>query len=194
MSDELASALRAIVGVDGVLTADDISQRPAGFMRQDTIQARLLIRPTTTSEVAAVLKLCHRHRRSVVAHGGLTGLVHGADTTAEQVVLSLERMRTIEEIDPVQRIAVVQAGVTLQALQEAVDIHDLSFPLDLGARGSATLGGNAATNAGGNRVIRYGMMRAMVLGMEVVLADGSIVSSLNRMVKNNAGYDLKQLF
>jgi FAD/FMN-containing dehydrogenase len=88
----------------------------------------------------------------------------------------------------------VQAGVVLQALQEAVDQHDLSFPLDLGARGSATLGGNAATNAGGNRVIRYGMTREMVLGIEVVMADGTIVSSLNHMIKNNAGYDLKHLF
>jgi FAD/FMN-containing dehydrogenase len=103
-------------------------------------------------------------------------------------------MNAIEEIDPAQRIAVVQAGVTLQALHEAVEQHDLSFPLDLGARGSATIGGNAATNAGGNRVIRYGMTRAMVLGLEAVLADGSVISSLNRMIKNNAGYDLKQLF
>jgi FAD/FMN-containing dehydrogenase len=103
-------------------------------------------------------------------------------------------MRAIEAIDPVQRIAVVQAGVTLQALQEAVERHQLSFPLDLGARGSATLGGNAATNAGGNRVIRYGMMRDMVLGLEVVLADGTILSSMNRLIKNNAGYDLKQIF
>ncbi len=103
-------------------------------------------------------------------------------------------MRAIELIDPVQRIAVVQAGVVLQALQEAVEPHDLSFPLDLGARGTATLGGNAATNAGGNRVIRYGMMRDMILGLEVVLADGTILSSMNHLIKNNAGYDLKQLF
>jgi FAD/FMN-containing dehydrogenase len=103
-------------------------------------------------------------------------------------------MRAIEAIDPVQRIAVVQAGVTLQALQEAVEQHDLSFPLDLGARGSATLGGNAATNAGGNRVIRYGMMRVMILGLEVVLADGTVMSSMNHLIKNNAGYDLKQIF
>ena len=112
----------------------------------------------------------------------------------DEVIVSTERMRAIELIDPVQRIAVVQAGVTLQALQEAAERHDLNFPLDLGARGSATLGGNAATNAGGNRVIRYGMMRDMVLGLEVVLADGTVLSSMNRLIKNNAGYDLKQLF
>jgi FAD/FMN-containing dehydrogenase len=103
-------------------------------------------------------------------------------------------MRAIENIDPVQRTATVQAGVVLQALQEAVEAQQLIFPLDLGARGSATLGGTAATNAGGNRVIRYGMMRDMVLGLEAVLADGSIVSSMSPLIKNNTGYDLKQLF
>ena len=93
------------------------------------------------------------------------------------VIVSLERMRSIEDINPRERTATVQAGVVLQALQEAVEPHGLAFPLDLGARGSATLGGNAATNAGGNRVIRYGMMRDMVLGLEVVLADGTVLST-----------------
>ena len=130
----------------------------------------------------------------VVTQGGLTGLVHGADAAPTEVILSMERMRAIEAIDPVQRTAVVQAGVVLQTLQEAVDAHDLSFPLDLGARGSATVGGNAATNAGGNRVIRYGMTRDMILGLEVVLADGTVVSSMNHLIKNNTGYDLKQVF
>ena len=116
------------------------------------------------------------------------------DAAPDQVIVSLERMRAIEEIDPRQRTATVQAGVTLQALQEAVEEHQLMFPLDLGARGTATLGGNAATNAGGNRVIRYGMMRDMVLGLEAVLADGTVVSSMNHLIKNNAGYDLKQMF
>src|ERR1019366_9251216 len=194
LEHELVEALRAIVGDSGVLTANEIAQRPAGFMRPDTLQARVLVRPKNTAEVAAILKLCNQKKRTVVTHGGLTGLVHGADAAPQDLVLSLERMNAIEEIDPAQRIAVVQAGVTLQALHEAVEQHDLSFPLDLGARGSATIGGNAATNAGGNRVIRYGMTRAMVLGLEAVLADGSVISSLNRMIKNNAGYDLKQLF
>src|SRR5690606_29664021 len=116
------------------------------------------------------------------------------DAGPDQVILSLERMRSIEDINPQQRTATVQAGVVLQALQEAAEAHELMFPLDLGARGTATLGGAAATNAGGNRVIRYGMMRDMVLGLEVVLADGTVVSALNPLLKNNTGYDLKQLF
>lgn len=194
MADGLVDALRELLGNEGVLTAEDLGQRSAGFLRADKLQARVLARPKTTEEVAAVLRLCGKERCPVVTQGGLTGLVHGADSTSDHVILSLERMNAIEEIDPLQRVAVVQAGVTLQALQEALERHDLAFPLDLGARGSATIGGNVATNAGGNRVIRYGMTRAMVLGVEAVLADGTVVSSLNRMIKNNAGYDLKQLF
>ncbi len=144
--------------------------------------------------ISAVLKWCNENNLSVVTHGGLTGLVHGADSTDDQVILSLERMNKIESIDPTQRCATVQAGVILQTFQEKIEEDGMIFPLDLGARGTATLGGNAATNAGGNRVIRYGMMRNMVLGLEVVLADGTVISSLNNLVKNNAAYDLKQLF
>jgi FAD/FMN-containing dehydrogenase len=191
---DMIGALRAIVGEAGVLDAADLATRSAGVLRPDTLRARALVRPRDTGEVSRVVRWCHDQGLGIVTQGGLTGLVHGADASPEEVILSLERMRAIEAIDPVQRIAMVQAGVTLQALQEAVEAHDLIFPLDLGARGSATLGGNAATNAGGNRVIRYGMMRDMVLGLEVVLADGAVLSSLNRLIKNNAGYDLKQIF
>jgi FAD/FMN-containing dehydrogenase len=162
-------------------------------MRPDNLKACALVRPAGTGEVARVLRYCHDQGVAVVTQGGLTGLVRGADAGAADVILSLERMRNIENIDPVQRVATVQAGVTLQSLQEAADAQGLFFPLDLAARGSATLGGNAATNAGGNRVIRFGMMRDMVLGLEAVLADGTVVSSMNQLLKNNTGYDLKQL-
>ncbi len=190
----LLDELRAIVGDAGVLDADAVAQRAAGSMRGDRLRARALVRPRDTAEVAAVLRCCHARGVAVVTHGGLSGLVGGADAAPDELILSLERMNAIESIDPVQRTATVQAGVVLQTLQEAVDAQGLSFPLDLGARGSATLGGNAATNAGGNRVIRYGMTRDQVLGLEAVLADGTVVPALNRLVKNNAGYDLKQLF
>ncbi|CAG9271559.1 FAD/FMN-containing dehydrogenase [Paraburkholderia unamae] len=191
---ELNDELRAIVGDAGVLDAAAVSERSAGFMRLDNLRARVLVRPADTEEVSRVLGFCHRRGLAVVTQGGLTGLVHGAEAGAADVILSLERMRGIEAIDPMQRTATVQGGVTLQALQEAVDQHDLSFPLDLGARGAATLGGIAATNAGGNRVLRYGMVRDMILGLEVVLADGTIIDSLNQLLKNNTGYDLKQWF
>jgi FAD/FMN-containing dehydrogenase len=191
---DIVGSLRAIIGENAVLDAADTATRSAGVWRPDNLQAAALARPANTEEVSKVMAWCHANDISVVTHGGLTGLVHGADAGPDQVILSLERMRSIEEINPVQRTATAQAGVTLQALQEAVEEHALMFPLDLGARGTATLGGNAATNAGGNRVIRYGMMRDMVLGLEVVLADGTVMSSLNHLIKNNAGYDLRQLF
>jgi len=187
-------SLRSLIGEKAVLDAADVATRSAGVWRPDNLQAAALARPANTEEVSQVLRWCHANKVGVVTQGGLTGLVHGGDAAPDQVILSLERMRAIEDINPRQRTATVQAGVTLQALQEAVEEHQLMFPLDLGARGTATLGGNAATNAGGNRVIRYGMMRDMVLGLEAVLADGTVVSSLNHLIKNNAGYDLKQLF
>ena len=127
-------------------------------------------------------------------HGGRTGVCDGDRASVHDVVLALEAMNAIEEIDPIGRTAVVQAGCVLQSIQQAAERHGLYFPLDLGARGSCTIGGNVATNAGGNHVIRYGMTRALVLGLEAVLADGTVVSSLNKMLKNNAGYDLKHLF
>lgn len=190
----IVEALRAIVGANGVLDQAELATRSAGALRPDHLKAQALARPSSTEEVSKILRWCHDHSVAVVTQGGLTGLVHGADASETEVILSMERMRTIENIDRRQRTATVQAGVVLQTLQEAVDLHDLMFPLDLGARGSATLGGNAATNAGGNRVIRYGMMRDMVLGLEVVLADGTVISSMNSLIKNNTGYDLKQLF
>ncbi len=191
---DIVRELRALIGESGVLEAADVAKRSAGVWRPDNLKAAALARPTTTEEVAAVLRWCHANGVPVVTHGGLTGLVHGADAGPDEVILSLERMRAIESIDPVQRTATVQAGVTLQVLQDAVEAQQLFFPVDFPARGTATLGGMAATNAGGNSVIRYGMTRDQVLGLEVVLADGTIVSSLNTLIKNNTGYDLKQLF
>jgi len=191
---ELIEALEGIVGAGGLLTGEDVAARPAGIWRPDRIQARAIVRPRNTEEVAAVLALCHERRQSVVPQGGLTGLVHGADTAPGDIVLSLERMTEIEEVDPVGRTMTVQAGAVLQKVQEAARAAGLQLALDMGARGSCTIGGNVSTNAGGNRVIRYGMAREQVLGLEAVLADGTVLSSMNHMLKNNAGYDLKQLF
>ncbi|MEM9621066.1 MAG: FAD-binding oxidoreductase [Pseudomonadota bacterium] len=190
----VAQALVAALGSDCVLLNDDVTSRGAGIWRSDNIQARVLVRPRDTAQVSQALAICHAHDQPVVAHGGLTGLVESALTEPHQVVISLERMNQIEAIQPLERTAIVQSGVILQTLQESVEEQGLSFGLDLGSRGSCTIGGNISTNAGGNRVIRYGMTRDMVLGLEAVLADGTVVSSMNQMIKNNAGYDLKQLF
>lgn len=191
----VVNELRQLLGETAVLDANSLRERAAGIWRAtEPLAGQALIRPSTTEEVSKALVWCAERGLKVVTQGGLTGLVHGADTDPDCIVLSLERMNAIESIDASQRCAVVQAGVTLQTLQEAAAPHGLMFPLDLGARGSATLGGNAATNAGGNRVIRYGMMRDMVLGAEAVLADGTVINSLSPLIKNNAGYDLKHLF
>jgi len=194
-SKDLASRLRNALGADAVLSGDAVRGRSAGVWGPPrSIEAGLLVRPRSTEDVARALAICHECAQPVVVHGGLTGVVDGAWAGSGDVVLSLEALTGIESIDPLGGTMVVRAGTTLQAVQEAAAEHDLMFPLDLGARGTATIGGNAATNAGGNRVIRYGMMRALVLGLEAVLADGTVLSSINHMLKNNAGYDLKQLF
>ena len=193
MSD-LLEAIQDIVGKGGVLTGTDVSSRASGIWRPQGIEAQAIVRPRSTEQVSRILALCNVAGQSVVAHGGLTGLVEGAVTESSDIIVSLERMNEIEEVNAVERTMTVQSGVVLEAVQDAAEEVGLMYPLDIGGRGSCTVGGNIATNAGGNRVIRYGMTRDMVLGVEAVLADGTVVSSLNRMIKNNAGYDVKQLF
>jgi FAD/FMN-containing dehydrogenase len=191
---------RSIDGIDPVLTdvsrldADDIWARAASYWNPAPLEAAAVFLPRSTEEVARILKACHKASRPVVVQGGRTGCADGQASGPEDIVLSLEKMDAIIEIDPVDQLAVVEAGVILETLQKAVADAGLFLPLDLGARGSCTIGGNIATNAGGVNVIRYGMMRSLVLGLEAVLPDGRVVSSMKRMLKDNSGYDLKQLF
>lgn len=189
----LIEQLRTIVGEGGLLTGEEVAGRYPGYF-MDRIGADAIVRPRTSQEVAAILSLCNAAGQPVVVHGGMSGWVRATETRRGEIALSLERMAAIEAIDPVNRTATVQAGVVLETLETELAEHGLTFPLDLGGRGSCQLGGNASTNAGGMRVIRYGMMRDQVLGVEAVLADGRVISSLNQMIKNNTGYDLKQLF
>ncbi len=193
-TDTLITELQAAVGEDVVLTGEAVTARAGDGSGTVPCAARAVLRPRTTEQLSAALAVCHRANQPVVPQGGLTGLVGGGVAGDLEVAITLERMTAIEEIDPVGRTMTVQAGAALQSIQEAAEAEGLLFPLDLGARGSCTIGGNVATNAGGNRTIRYGMTRDSVLGLEAVLADGTVLSSLNKMVKNNAGYDLKHLF
>ena len=189
----LIDQLKELLGPNGYLEgADAEAKASSGWSHLGT--PPMVLRPASTEEVAEVMRLCHAAGQPIVAWGGLTGLVESANVEHGELALSLERMNAIEEIDEIAGTATLQSGAVLQAVQEEIETHGLILPLDLGARGSATIGGNISTNAGGNRVIRYGMMRDMVLGLEVVLADGTVLSSLGKMIKNNAGYDLKQLF
>jgi len=193
LDSTLLAELRAAVGEQGLVTGERV--RECALDVQGHVPgAQALVRPRSTEQVAAVLRACHAHRQPVVPQGGRTGLVEGTVTTARELILSLELMNRIERVDAPGRSMRVESGVILQRAQEEAERHDLMFPLDLGARGSCTIGGNIATNAGGVRVVRFGMMRNLVLGLEAVLADGTVLCSLNRMLKNNAGYDLKQLF
>ena len=164
------------------------------WSRQPPVRPLALARPRSTAEVSAVLRACAEAGLAVVPQGGLTGLVRGAHPVAGGVAISLERMTGVEEIDVEGATMIVRAGTPLQQVQQAADQAGLFFPLDLGSRGSCSIGGNVSTNAGGNRVIRYGSARDQVLGLEVVLPDGTVVNALNRLVKNNTGYDIKHLF
>ena len=191
---DIVSRLRNVLGDAGVLAGEEVRSRGTGWISRRNMDAAAIVRPRTTDEVAAVLRLCNDAGQPVVAQGGLTGLVEATHTSANEIGLSLELMNQIEDLDLDSAAMTVQAGVVLQAIHQRAEASGLIFPLDLGARGSAMMGGLISTNAGGNRVIRYGMTRNLVLGLEVVLADGTVLSSMYPIVKNNSGYDLKQLF
>jgi len=186
--------LLSTLGEDVVTTGQALgSRRFADWSGLPAQTPLALLRPRTTEQVAQILRLCHQHGQPVVVQGGLSGLAGAACTQGGDMALSLERMAAIEEIDLISNTMTVQAGAILQTVQDAARQHGRLFALDLGARGSCTLGGNLATNAGGVNVIQYGMAREQVLDLEAVLADGRIVGGLRKMVKNNTGLDVKQL-
>jgi FAD/FMN-containing dehydrogenase len=189
--EEIASAL----GEPRIRRNGEIPRRNwADSARLEPVEPLGLVLPETTGHVSTVLSICHRHAQPVVTQGGLTGLAGGAHPGAGEIALSLERMTGIEEVDAASSTLTALAGTPLQVLQQAAEDASMTCGIDLGARGSCTIGGNVATNAGGNQVLRYGMTRRNVLGLEVVTADGSVVRSLNKMTKNNTGYDWTQLF
>jgi FAD/FMN-containing dehydrogenase len=154
-----------------------------------------LASPGSTAEVAALVRLCADHGVPIVPQGGNSGMCGGAtpDESGHALLLSLRRMNAIRRVDPLAREAVCEAGVILQALHEAAAVEGLRFPLTLGGKGSATIGGLISTNAGGTQVLRHGSMRAQVLGIEAVLADGSMFDALTSLKKDNRGFDLKQM-
>jgi FAD/FMN-containing dehydrogenase len=190
MSFDLLNSLGDMVSTE----PDVLDKHACDWSNVNRRRPRAVLRPRTVADVSAALKLCHEAGIAVVPQGGLTGLAGGATPQADQVVLSLERLKGIEEIDRDSATMTVLAGTPLEMAQKAAEEAGLYLALDIGSRGSCQIGGNVATNAGGNHVIRYGMARAQVLGLETVLADGTILRSLTKVMKNNAGYDLNQLF
>ncbi len=198
MQNSIVSELAQRVGADIVVEPD--AQNVARHTRDLCVQGDPALRilaltyPRSTQQVAAILSYCNERRIPVQPQGGMTGLAGGGVPVVPCVVISLERMRAIRELDVAAGTITVEAGVVMEAVQKAADAAGLFFPLDLGGRGSCQIGGNLSTNAGGNRVLRFGMARDLVLGVEAVLPDGSVIDSLRKVIKNNTGYDLRQLF
>ena len=191
---QILKDIEAIVGTKGILTGNDVANRKAGIWIDEGIKAKAIVRPKNTEELSKVLKICNEKKQPVVPHGGLTGLAEGAITLEGQIAISTERLNEIETIDTVGRTITLGAGVQLEKAQNKAEENILLLAVVFGSRGSCTFVVNICTIAGGYMVVKYGMTRDSVLGLEAVLADGRIVTSLNEMLKNNSGYDLKQLF
>ncbi|MBR1152064.1 FAD-binding oxidoreductase [Bradyrhizobium sp. JYMT SZCCT0428] len=195
MQPAIIGELRAAFDATTVLTGADIDARYYTDIAGIPVPPPLAVmRPRSTEDVSRFLAICHRARVAVTTQGGMTGLVGATMPMAGEIVLSMERMNAIEEVDTGGGVVIAQAAVPLQRVHERVAQDGFMYPLDLGARGSCTIGGNISTNAGGNRVIRYGMTRDLVLGLEAVLADGTVLKGVRKYIKNNTGTDLKQLF
>ena len=196
-SPSALEALARLLGPKGYTTdADTMAPWLTDWRGKYHGAAAAMLSPATAEEVAAVVRLCAEHDLALVPQGGNSGMVGGAipDATGTQLLLSTRRMNHIRSIDPVAGLAVVEAGVILETLHNAAQEQRLRFPLTLGGKGSATIGGLVSTNAGGTQVLRHGTMRALVAGIEAVLPDGSIFDGLAPLKKDNRGYDLRQLF
>ncbi len=196
VADDRQEGLRRALGPDMVLVGEDVLRYCRDWHGDVTTGAVAVLRPRSTEEVATAVRACASLGLSIVPQGGNTGLVLGAtpDQPDSQVVICLERMARIRRIDVDDFSAVVEAGCILSELKDAVAREGMFFPLALGAQGSCRIGGNVSTNAGGINVLRYGMTRELVLGLEVVLPDGTIFDGLSTLRKDNRGIDLKQLF
>ena len=190
MSFVLLNALGDIVSTD----PDMLDKHACDWSNVNRQRPRAVLRPRTVADVSVALRLCHEAGIAVVPQGGLTGLAGGATPQTNQVVLSLERLKGIEEIDRDSATMTVLAGTPLEIAQKAAEEAGLYLALDIGSRGSCQIGGNISTNAGGTAVLRYGPMRDLVLGLEVVLPDGRVFNGLRALRKDNTGYALKQLF
>ena len=194
---QLIDRLRQRLGPGGILTdRADTDPYCEDWRRLYHGKTPAVLRPASTAEIAAVVRLCADARVPIVPMGGNTSMVGGAAVSEDgsQIVLSLSRMGRVREIDPVDMTMEIEAGVTLKAAQLAAEEADCLLPLSISSEGSAQIGGVLATNAGGNNTVRYGNARDLVLGLEVVLPDGQVWNGLRRLHKDNTGYCLRQLF
>lgn len=196
IDDEMLTALHQLLGDAGLVSGDPaMAPYCVDWRGEFGAPALAVARPKTADQVAALVRLCAERSIAIVPQGGNTSLAGGAVPIAgqAQIVLNLSRMNAIRSIDPIGMTMTVEAGAVLETVQEAAREHDLLFPVSFAAQGSSQIGGIVSTNAGGVNVLRYGMTRQRVLGLEAVLADGSILDGLRHLHKDNAGYDWKQL-
>ena len=194
---DLIERLRAIVSDKGLILDEDGKHPYLTDWRETYLgKALAIVRPATTEEVAAVVKLCAAEKVAIVPQGGNTGMMGGGTPHEDghEIVLSLNRMNRILDIDTIGYTMTVEAGVILKTIQETAAQHDRLFPLSLGAEGSCTIGGNLSTNAGGVQVLHYGNARQLVLGIEVVTPQGEVWNGLRALKKDNTGYDLRDLY
>ena len=190
---ETLAALKAAAGDGGWLdTSSDLSAYTVDFRRLYRGATPLVLLPRSVEQIARIMAICDRDEVGVVPQGGNTGYCGGAtpDESDSQVVLAMRRLNRVRQIDPANDSMILEAGCTLAEAHAAAESQDRMFPLTLGSQGTAQIGGNLSTNAGGTAVLRYGMMRDLVLGLEVVLADGRVLSSLKSLRKDNTGYDV----
>jgi FAD/FMN-containing dehydrogenase len=196
-ASDFVEKLRSIVGDKGLITDDQDKHPYLTDWRENYLGTAIaVVRPTSTEEVAGVVRLCAAEKVAVVPQGGNTGLVGGGmpHETGREIVLSLTRMNRILEVDTIGYSMTVEAGAVLKTIQETAAAHDRLFPLSLAAEGSCTIGGNLSTNAGGVQVLHYGNARQLVLGLEVVTPAGEIWNGLRALKKDNTGYDLRDLY
>jgi FAD/FMN-containing dehydrogenase len=196
-SSATLAQLKATAGPGNYLESpEDIGPYLSDFRRLYKGATPLVLKPRSAQEISELLKICSRDEVAVVPHGGNTSYCGGAtpDESGTQVVISMQRLNRVRLIDAANYSMIVEVGCTLAGAQNAARDADRLFPLSLGSEGTAQIGGNLSTNAGGTAVLRYGMMRDLVLGLEVVLADGRILAALKSLRKDNTGYDVKSLF
>jgi len=195
LTDTVRERLKDAVGAKGFSEdANEIAPHLVEWRSKYQGRTSLLLKPRTTDEVSKILTICNETATAIVPQGGNTGLVGGQIPFHGEVLLSLSRMNAIRDADRTDMSLIAEAGVPLAKVHEAAGEIDCLFPLSIASEGSATIGGNLSTNAGGVNVLRYGSTRALVLGVEVVLADGRVLDMLRTLHKDNTGYDLKQLF
>ncbi|KLU82037.1 D-lactate dehydrogenase 2 [Magnaporthiopsis poae ATCC 64411] len=192
---------KQLLGTDAVLDAvtdpsasDEVDGFNSDWMRKYRGHGKLVLKPNSTEQVSQILGYCNQQKLAVVPQGGNTGLVGGSVPVFDEIVINLGRMNHVRHFDDVSGILVADAGCILEVVDHYLAERGYIFPLDLGAKGSCQIGGNVSTNAGGLRLLRYGSLHGSVLGLEVVLPDGTIMNDLIRLRKNNTGYDIKQLF